>query len=77
MYAEQGDTKVDLRDQFLGNLQWLIIRFQQEGHDIVLMIDANEGSDVGSGIDKMIYRCGLADAHKTARLGLEYPATYQ
>jgi hypothetical protein len=39
------------------------------------MMDANEGSELGSGVDKLIQRCGLADAHTAA--GTSPPAMYQ
>jgi hypothetical protein len=76
-YAEQGIQGVNLREQFLVDIQGLIGRMQKEGHDIVLMMDANESSSLGSGVDKLICKCGLADAHKSAQTTLAAPATYQ
>jgi hypothetical protein len=76
-YAEQGLQGVNLREQFLTDIQRLIGKMQTEGHDIVLMMDANESSSLGSGVDRLICKCGLADAHKSAQTTLETPATYQ
>jgi hypothetical protein len=75
LYAEKGTPQVNLREQCILDLQRLIVKFQSEGHEIVLMMDANEGSELGSGVDKLIQRCGLADAHAAA--GGSPPATYQ
>jgi hypothetical protein len=66
-----------LREQFITDIQRLIGKMQTEGHDIVLMMDANESSSLGSGVDRLICKCGLADAHKSAQTTLETPATYQ
>jgi exonuclease III len=76
-YAERGNSKVNLREQCMANLQRMIVTFQKEGCDVVLMMDANKGSELGSGVDKLIQNCGLADAHADSG-GLESPpATYQ
>ena len=75
LYAEKGTPQVNLREQCILDLQRLIVKFQSEGHEIVLMMDANKGSKLGSGVDRLIQRCGLADAH--AAVGTNPPATYQ
>ena len=54
---------MDLRRQLVDNMIITINDFQRKGHDVVLMIDANEGNKRGSAVARLIYECNLADAH--------------
>jgi hypothetical protein len=75
LYAEKGIPQVNLREQCILNLQRLIVKFHSEGHKIVLMMDANEGSKLRSGVDRLIQWCRLVEAH--AAVGTSPPPTYQ
>jgi hypothetical protein len=54
MYASMGHSSVNLRAQVVSDITALILGFQDKGHDIVLMMDANEASGPGSGVDKIM-----------------------
>ena len=43
----------------------------------MLMMDANEACGQGSGVDRLMYRCGLVDAHTLSRDMSTPPATHQ
>jgi hypothetical protein len=58
-------------------MQRLIRDFQASGHDIVLMMDANEPCGPGTGVDRLISTCGLADAHASSTATTPAPATHQ
>jgi hypothetical protein len=66
MYADRGYSAIDLRKQFVNDLVILINELQHEGHEVVLMMDANEASVRGSAVDRLILSCHLADAHALA-----------
>lgn len=76
IYADRGMPKTNLRDQFVADAIKLINELQQKGHDIVLMMDANEASCINSGIDKICFQCSLTDAHTRATTTIPPPATY-
>jgi hypothetical protein len=44
--------------QFVSDITALSLGFQDKGHDIVLMMDANEASGPGSGVDKIMREFG-------------------
>jgi hypothetical protein len=46
MYASMGHSFVNLRAQFVSDITGLILGFQDKGHDIVLMMDANEALEL-------------------------------
>ena len=48
-----------------------------QGHDIVLMMDANEPSGAGSAVDNIILACNLTDAHLLAMVTSAPLAMYQ
>jgi endonuclease/exonuclease/phosphatase family metal-dependent hydrolase len=77
MYASLGHSSVNLRAQVVTDIVALILGFQDKGHDIVLMMDANEASGPGSGVDKIMRNCNLVDAHSLSSDTTPYPATYQ
>ena len=55
-----------------------MLGFIDQGHDIILMIDANEGCGAGFAIDRLISVCGLVDAHTLfATQDGAPPPTYQ
>ena len=59
IYATQGKTKVNLRKQCMIDLARVVNKFQQDGHDVVLCMDANEGNiDPKSGVAKLIKDTG-------------------
>ena len=76
MYAAQGLPPTNLRKQFTKDIITLILAFQRKGHDIVLMMDANEPSISGSAIDTIVISCGLIDAHTLTSATTTPPATY-
>ena len=77
IYADRGAPSVDLRDQFVKDLGKMIRNLQVQGHDIVLMIDANEGIGHGTGVDQILHSCNLVDAHSLAQTLIAPPPTYQ
>ena len=50
--------------------------FTKQGHDIILMMDANEASGDGSAADTISIACGLQDAHSLSLDLSPPPATY-
>jgi hypothetical protein len=78
MYASQGYTSINLREQFVTDISALISDFQGQGHDIQLSMDANEASGPGSGVDRIMSNCNLVDAHSLCTSDSSpIPATYQ
>ena len=77
MYASQGEPNVDLRKRFTSDLTRMVKTFQDQGHDLVLMLDANEASSENSSIDKMLWECNLVDAHTVSRETTSPPPTHQ
>ena len=63
MYAARGKGPINLRQQVVTDLVGLINKLKDEGHDIVLMIDANEASGNGTAVDRFLLDCGMVDAH--------------
>ncbi len=63
MYADRGHSSIDLRRQFVDDMIVTINAFQHKGHEVVLMMDANETGGSGSAVDRLIFSCNLADAH--------------
>ena len=57
MYADRGLPQVDLRKQFVKDIISLIQFFTKQGHDIILMMDANEASGNGSAADTISIAC--------------------
>ena len=76
MYADRGLPQVDLRKQFVKDIISLIQLFTKQGHDIILMMDANEASGDGSAADTISIACGLQDAHSLSLDLSPPPATY-
>jgi exonuclease III len=62
-YADRGQASVNLRQQFVTDLIAQLEKWKKDGHDLVLMLDANEPAGPGSAIDCLIYACGLTDVH--------------
>ncbi len=77
MYNDRGMPAVDLRQQFIKDIIRAIISFQNKGHDIVVMMDANEASGINSGVDRICYDCSLIDAHSMALTTSRPPPTHQ
>ena len=77
MNADRGATAVNLRDHFISDLAALILANKAKGHDIILMMDANEACGNGSGVDRLLLCCGLVDAHTLSSDSTPPPATYQ
>jgi hypothetical protein len=78
MYASEGHTSINLREQFVTDISAFILKLQGEGHDIQLSMDANEASGPGSGVDRIMSNCNLVDAHSICTSDSSpVPATYQ
>ena len=77
MYADQGLPKVNLRDQFVTDICELVSSLHEQGNDVVLMMDANEASGIGSGVDRILSGGGLCDAHSLSNDTSPVPATHQ
>ena len=77
MNADRGEAQVNLRDKFMSDLTVLIMARKLIGHDIILMMDANEASGQGSGVDHLMTKCGLVDIHTLTVDLSPPPATYQ
>ena len=77
MFASQGEPNVDLRKRFMSDLTKEVKAFQDQGHDLVLMLDANEASSENSSIDKMMWECNLVDAHTLSSESKNPPPTHQ
>ena len=77
MYADRGQATVNLRQQFVIDLIALLTKWQTQGHDMVVMMDANEPAGPGSASDRLIYACGLTDAHKRENELVDPPPTHQ
>lgn len=74
----KGLGTVDLQKQTVQDLLKFIAKRKDDGQDIVLMIDANEASGRGSGVDQLMMGGGLVDAHTLGgNQHLEPPATHQ
>ena len=54
----------------------MINSFTDKGHDIILMMDANEFSSEGTAVEKISTECGLQDAHSLSLDMSPPPATY-
>ena len=76
MYADRGLPQVNLRKQFFKDIIILVNLFAKQGHDILLMMDANEASGNGSAADTISIECGLQDAHSLSLDLSPPPATY-
>ena len=76
MYADRGFETINLRDRFTSDLTSLAKAFQASGHDLVIMLDANERSGQGSAVDQMCYDCQLTDAHTLTSDLSDPPPTY-
>ena len=63
MYADRGHSSIDLRRQIVDDMIVTINDFQHKGHEVVLMMDANESGGSGSAADRLLFSCNLADAH--------------
>ena len=77
MYADRGHATVNLRQQFVVDLVVQLKKWKSEGHDLVLMMDANEPAGPGSATDRISYACGLTDVHKRETEMAEPPPTHQ
>ena len=75
MYADRGHSSIDLRHQFVADIIVVINDLQHKGHDVVVMMDANEASVSGSAVDRMCYSCNLADVHGLSGK-IDPPPTY-
>ena len=76
MNASHGLGKVHLRQQFDSDLCAFITTLQQSGHDIVVMMDANEQDGIDSSCDRLCNRCQLIDAHSLSSDKSPPPATF-
>ena len=63
--------------QFVVDLTTQLQQWKSQGHDLVLMIDANEPAGPGSAIDRLIYACGLTDVHRRETEAIDPPPTHQ
>jgi hypothetical protein len=78
MYASLGHAYVNLREQFVTYISALINDLQDQGHNIQLSMDGNEASGPGSGVDPIMRKCYLVDAHSLCTSDSSpMPATYQ
>ena len=76
MNASHGLGHVQVRHQFDSALGDLVLDFQNNGHDIVLMMDANEKDGSDSFCDRLCTRCCLTDAHSLSADPSPPPATF-
>ena len=76
VYADRGMPKTHLRKQFVTDIITLINSFTDKGHDIILMMDANEASGEGTAVEKISTECRLQDAHSLSLDISPPPATY-
>lgn len=76
MCADRGLLQVNLRKQFVADTINLITGFQKLGHDIVVMVDANEPSGSCTAVDIVSLTCGLIDTHSLSSVATQPPATY-
>ena len=76
MYADRGYATVNLRQQFVSDLSSQLNLWKAAGHDLVVMMDANEPAGPGSAIDRLIYACGLTDAHTRDTEAIDPPPTH-
>jgi ribonuclease HI/exonuclease III len=77
IYADRGLQSVNLRQQFVVDLTAQLLLWKNAGHDLVLMVDANEASGPGSAIERLIYACALTDVHKRETEAVDPPPTHQ
>ena len=77
IYANRGEINVDLRKSFITDLCKLTKSLQDQGCDVVLMLDANEARGAKSGVDQIMNECCLADAHAATTDRSPAPATHQ
>ena len=75
MYADRGKSSINLRTQFVSDMTVLVNDMQQRGHDVVLMMDANEANGAGSAVERLLFECQLTDVHAIAGR-VRPPATY-
>ncbi len=76
MYAYRGFESINLRESFMDDLTVMVKSFQVAGHDVVIMLDANEGCGHGSAVDNLCYDCQLIDAHTLTSELTDPPPTY-
>jgi exonuclease III len=76
MYADRGYASVNLRQQFVIDLIAQLNIWKGKGHDLVVMMDANEPAGPGSATDRLIYACGLTDAHIRDTEAIDPPPTH-
>ena len=77
IYADRGHSTVNLRQQFVTDLIVQLRIWKTAGHDLVVMLDANEPAGPGSAIDRLIYACNLTDAHIKENEDIAPPPTHQ
>ena len=74
--ASQGLGHVQVCQQFDSDLGDMVLAFQNSGHDIVLMMDANEKDGSDSFCDRLCIKCHLTDAHSLSGDQSPPPATF-
>jgi len=78
MFNTTGKAGVDLRKQCISDLTQVVNAFHQDGHDVVVCMDANEGiSSVNSGIANLLRDTGLNDVHAHLLDSTTLPPTHQ
>ena len=77
MYADRGHATINLRQQFVTDLKALLKELISAGHDLVVMMDANEPAGPGTAVDRLIYDCGLTDVHTRETEAIDPPPTHQ
>ncbi|KAI2508454.1 hypothetical protein MHU86_5981 [Fragilaria crotonensis] len=63
-FRERTGTSVNPRRQFLSDLQQSVMRLQELGHLVILMLDANSTIE-DRGFSEFVLSCGLNDLHST------------
>jgi hypothetical protein len=59
-----GENNSNPRKHFIEDLTRLILHQQDLGHEILLMLDANDTLETDTGIQSLLTRCNLNDIHR-------------
>ena len=71
-YRKHGEVSPQPRQRILSDLRDVVVQLQNDGHAIVLMMDANGTTETDKGLKELLAQCDLIDLHKVAPA----PSTY-
>ena len=64
-FRNQPGKHTNPRTCFLQNIQNLILNLRDNGHSVLIMLDANSTLDDSKNLSEMLHTCGLYDLHRS------------